>query len=81
MSNDGCSGTCVVEDHYLCLGEPSDCIAILIDLNTGDNTSLDRDIEYFGITEPVFLVDEDMLDFFVRSANVSKCSRVTQSVR
>ena len=75
MSDDGCNGTCVVEDHYECTHTnttPSECTAILIDLNIDDNTTLDRSMEYFEINSPVFLIDINTLDYFVRSNNVSK---------
>ena len=76
MSDDGCNGTCVVEDHYECTHTnttPSVCTAIiLIDLNIDDNTTLDRSMEYFEINSPVFLIDINTLDYFVRSNNVSK---------
>ena len=75
VDNDGCNSTCHVEDHFVCTNMTntiSDCVAILLDLNVTDETSLDReDIEYFDTNEPVFLVEPTTLDFFVRREAVS----------
>lgn len=73
ISNDGCNSTCMVEDHFECTHTnttTSVCIAILLDLNSGDNTTLNHSLEYFEINTPVFLVNPDTLDFFISPEGV-----------
>lgn len=75
VNDDGCNSTCYEEEHFVCTNTTntsSDCVAILLDLNITDETSLDReDIEYFETNRAVFLVDPTTLDFFVRPEAVS----------
>lgn len=84
ITGDGCNGTCHVEEHFVCTtstGTPSDCVAILLDLNTHDNTTLHReDLEYFDLDTPVFLVDPAALHFFVRPETVSSYRQIVSCV-
>ena len=71
---------CTVENHYECTNinstAPSNCTAILLDLNAMDNATRNYTQEYmqFGVLNPVFLSDpylNGMTEYFVSPAGVS----------
>ena len=73
LDGDGCSAACAVEDHWECTHTsttPSDCVAILLDLNSFDTSSLDRSFDYFDLNVLVFLADPNSLEYFISPAGV-----------
>ena len=74
LNDDGCSENCTVEDHYHCTQTnsslPSDCVQVLLDLSSGDHTTLDRSLEFSSLITPISLVDPSTLDFLVLVVSV-----------